>query len=120
VTSELFLEAILGSLGVGVVVLNRELSVQVWNAASHELWGLRAEEAEGQPFLELDIGLPVERLSAPIRSVLASEDGIQELDVEAVTRRGKRIDCRVRVLPMTDGSDKPYGAILLTERLARD
>jgi two-component system CheB/CheR fusion protein len=108
VTSELFLEAILGSLGVGVVVLNRELSVQVWNAASHELWGLRAEEAEGQ------------RLSAPIRSVLASEDGIQELDVEAVTRRGKRIDCRVRVLPMTDGSDKPYGAILLTERLARD
>jgi two-component system, chemotaxis family, CheB/CheR fusion protein len=113
----MFFEGILGSLGVGVVVLDNELSVQVWNDSSHELWGLRPEEAEGEHFLTLDIGLPVERLKAAIRSALQSPNGTQELNVEAVTRRGKSIRCRVRVLPLTNNAGDSYGVILLTEEL---
>ena len=61
----LFLEGILSSIGVGVAVLDNDQRVQVWNGNAEEQWGLRADEVEGQHFLGLDIGLPVEHLRTP-------------------------------------------------------
>jgi len=109
----LFLEGILGSLGVGVVVLDRDRRVQVWNANSTHLWGLRAEEVEGQSFLDLDIGLPVDELRDSIRSVLSNDTDMLEQRVEAVTRRGKSVECRVRTLPLRASDGNVYGAIIL-------
>src|SRR3954452_16343353 len=48
-----FLAGVTGSLGVSVVVIDREYQVQLWNAMSDELWGLRSHEAEGKNFMEL-------------------------------------------------------------------
>jgi two-component system CheB/CheR fusion protein len=109
----MFLEGILGSLGVGVVVLDRERRVQVWNANSTELWGLRAEEVEGQAFLELDIGLPVERFKDSIRKILSGDAEMLEQEVEAVTRRGKSVECRVRTLPLRASDGEVLGAVIL-------
>ena len=39
----------------------------VWNRQAEELWGLRPEEAVGQHFLNLDIGLPTDQLRPLIR-----------------------------------------------------
>src|SRR5262249_42643993 len=58
-----FLTSILGSLRAGVVVIDRNLKVAIWNRRSEDLWGLRSDEAVGQPFLGLDIGLPTENLA---------------------------------------------------------
>jgi two-component system, chemotaxis family, CheB/CheR fusion protein len=109
----LFLEGILGSLGLGVVVLDRDQAVQVWNANSTELWGLRPEEAEGQHFLSLDIGLPVERLRDPIRAMLNGDKAQSEYEVDAVTRRGRKVSCRVRIMPLQRDGHELYGVILL-------
>jgi two-component system, chemotaxis family, CheB/CheR fusion protein len=109
----LFLEGILGSLGVGVVVLDSEGCVQVWNANSYELWGLRAGEVEGQHFLSLDIGFPVEALKEPIRRVQREEAEELELEVEAVDRRGRTIACQVRLLPLKGPDGAVHGLILL-------
>jgi two-component system CheB/CheR fusion protein len=110
----MFLEGILGSLGVGVAVLDGQHRVQVWNANSTELWGLRAEEVEGQPFLDLDIGLPVDRLKDSIRKVLAGDADMLEDEVEAVTRRGKTVECRVRTLPLRASAGDVQGVVILT------
>ncbi|MGH2763947.1 MAG: CheR family methyltransferase [Thermoleophilaceae bacterium] len=109
----LFLEGILGSMGVGVVVLDAELCVQVWNANSTDLWGLRRDEVEGQHFLGLDIGFPVERLKDPIRRILSGDDERGELEVEAVTRRGRTIPCVVRLMPLRSESGNMHGVILM-------
>ena len=53
-----FMESILASMRGGVVVVDRELKVQVWNARAEDLWGLRPDEAEHRHLLSLDIGLP--------------------------------------------------------------
>jgi two-component system CheB/CheR fusion protein len=109
----LYLEGILRSIGVGVVVLDRQQRVQVWNANSTELWGLRPDEVDGRHFLELDIGLPVGTLKEPIRRVLQDDTPVVEELVEAVTRTGKAVRMRVRTLPLRRGEGRPYGAILL-------
>jgi two-component system, chemotaxis family, CheB/CheR fusion protein len=114
----LLLEGILGSLGVSVVVLDTELRVQVWNANSTELWGLLADEVEGERLLELDLGLPVRELREPLQAVLSGEAESRKLTVEAVTRRGRHVECEVATAPLRDGGGTIAGAIMLTE-LAR-
>ncbi|MBV8559633.1 MAG: PAS domain-containing protein [Acidimicrobiia bacterium] len=110
-----FLESILGSLGSGVIVLSRQFTVRVWNKISEELWGLRADEVAGQQFFGLDIGLPVDELSQPIRSALTNPDGSSEVQVAAVNRRGRALECNVRISPLKGDGQAADGVILLVD-----
>ena len=112
-----FLEAILTSLRAGVVVLSTELHVRVWNRQAEELWGLRQEEAVGQHFLNLDIGLPTDLLRSLIRRTLADENGPQETTVRAVDRRGRSIDVRVLASALRSTPTDVRGIILTMERI---
>jgi two-component system, chemotaxis family, CheB/CheR fusion protein len=109
----LFLEGILGNLGLGVVVLDSEQRVQLWNNSASELWGLRDSEVIGAHFLTLDIGLPVEKLKAAMRRALSPEGEATEQTLAAVNRRGREFRCQVQVMPLTDSKGEVYGVILL-------
>jgi PAS domain S-box-containing protein len=98
-----FLESILGSIHAGVVVTDRELSIQAWNDEATELWGLRSDEVHGQHLMNLDIGLPLERVMPLLRATLA-ESSVQEDVLEATNRRGKAIKCLVRTSTSTERS----------------
>jgi two-component system, chemotaxis family, CheB/CheR fusion protein len=114
--ANLFLEGILTSLGVGVAVLDAERRVQLWNEDATELWGVRAEEAIGKAFGELDIGLPVRDLEAALVAALQLGGRTESIEVNAVNRRGKAISCRVRVLSLVVPGRvgrEAVGAILL-------
>jgi two-component system CheB/CheR fusion protein len=110
-----FLESILGSLDAAVVVLDQELRVSAWNDGAYELWGLRGEEVQGTHFMNLDIGLPVEKLRTPLRKMLASGEADQPITLEATNRRGRTIQCRVRLSPLVDGAQAPRGLIVFME-----
>jgi two-component system CheB/CheR fusion protein len=112
-----FLEAILTSLNSAVVVVDRDVRIQVWNRHAQELWGLRPDEVEGEHLMNLDIGLPVERLHQPIRACLAGEPA-QPATMPAVNRRGRAVDCVVRVTPLLGTDDDVIGVIVLMD--ARD
>ena len=114
-TSNAFLESILSSLKGGVAVVDDELRVLAWNSHAAELWGLREEEVEGKHLLNLDIGLPLERLRPVLRSCLSGEADNKVLTVDAVNRRGKTIRCQVTCTPLMSGGDGVRGAILLME-----
>src|SRR5690606_26611922 len=53
-----YLEGVLSSLRLGVVVLDANLRVCSWSRGAENLWGLRAGEVDNQSFFELDFGLP--------------------------------------------------------------
>ena len=109
-----FLESILRSLGSAVIVLDRKFEVERWNQQARELWGLIEDEVRGTHFLNLDIGLPVDELRGPIRDVAngRSENGTVEL--AAINRRGRPVDVKVQLSPLTRGNDVD-GVILVME-----
>jgi two-component system CheB/CheR fusion protein len=111
-----FLESVFTSVRAGVVVLDRERRVLVWNSRAEELWGLRADEVEQAHFLNLDIGLPVGQLAQPIRDALAGDLPSYEAVVPCTNRRGRPIDCRVTIVPLLGrGDDRPRGVIIQME-----
>src|SRR3712207_6236737 len=83
-----FTEAILGSLGVGVVVVDAGQRVRVWNRHAEDLWGVRADEAVDQHVLGLDIGPPLDELRQPVRDVLTGARNADPLTPAAPDRRG--------------------------------
>jgi two-component system CheB/CheR fusion protein len=116
--SNAFLESILTSLKGGVIVVNRNLHVQIWNHKAEDMWGLRPEEAVEQNFLNLDIGLPVEQLRQPIRDCLSGPaGGCSEVVLNAINRRGRNIQCRVTCTPLIGEQGQIQGVILLMEEL---
>jgi two-component system CheB/CheR fusion protein len=112
-----FLESILTSLRGGVVVVDSELKVLVWNDNADDLWGLRANEAVGRNLLGLDIGLPVERLKQPMKDCLNGNRQFIELQVDATNRKGRSIDCRVTCSPLLGAQRDIRGAIVMMEDL---
>jgi two-component system, chemotaxis family, CheB/CheR fusion protein len=116
----LFLEGILGSLGMAVIVLDRDQSIQLWNSAASELWGLSDHEVLSQHILSLDIGFPVEQLKGAIRDAMAPEGRATDLMVDAVNRRGRSFRCRTQVMPLLDSAGQNYGAIVLMSDAGAD
>ena len=116
--SNAFLESILASLRSAVVVLDRDLRVQVWNAGAVDLWGLRADEAAGEYFFALDIGLPVQSLHASVKDVLNGRATTNSSVVGATSRRGRALQCRVRTAPLSGLGRAVAGVILVMEEEA--
>ena len=110
------LETILGSLGSGVVVVDANQSVLIWNRRAEDQWGLRSDETRGQSFANLDIGLPVARLLDPLRACLVGVPGSSHVVVNAIERRGRSVRCRVTFAPLRD-SNNITGAIMLMDEV---
>jgi two-component system CheB/CheR fusion protein len=109
-----FLASVLSGIQQGVVVVDRSLRVLAWSSRTTDLWGLRDDEVEGENLLNLDIGIPVQRLRDPIRHVLTGEQ-VADVELNGHDRRGKPVQVRVVVAPLENlpGADEPFGAILL-------
>ena len=112
-----FLQSILGSLHSGVAVLDNKIDIVAWNNSAEDLWGLRADEVTGQSFMNLDIGLPVEKLKASIRSCLMEQGAFEEAVLDAINRRGKTFKCRVSCTPIISADREHHGVILMMEEL---
>jgi two-component system, chemotaxis family, CheB/CheR fusion protein len=116
----IFLEGILGNLELGVVVLNDQQQVELWNRTAAEMWGLRDEEVVGVHFLSLDIGLPVQQLRDAIRAALADGGAGSDLMLEAVNRRGRTFECSVRVLPLRADGESHGVVLIMVESRVRE
>jgi len=108
-----FMNSILVSLRTGVVVVDGDSRVQAWNRQAEDMWGLREDEVRGKTLLNLDIGLPVDKLAQPLRECLNGEQ--RHLTLDATNRRGKKIKCRISCSTLKGAADENRGVILLLE-----
>ncbi|HET6855634.1 MAG TPA: CheR family methyltransferase [Streptomyces sp.] len=113
-TTRRLLGAVLHSMGDATAVVDAALRVTVWSQEAVDLWGLRADEAVGAELHSLDIGMPVARVAAVVRRLLAGEGGPQKLlAADAVNRRGRTVNLTVSVSLLGDREHNPRGAVLI-------
>jgi two-component system, chemotaxis family, CheB/CheR fusion protein len=112
-TTKAFLQALLTSLPAGVAVIDAGLHVRAWNRNAENLWGLREEEALGEHFLNLDMGLPTDGLRPLLRAVLSGERAREETTVEAINRRGRSIRVEVACTPLLSDTAGIVGVVVV-------
>ena len=110
-----FLESILSSLRVGVIVVDAGMHIQAWNHRAEDLWGLREDEVAGRHLMNIDIGLPVTELRQSVKDCLSGEQDYQEVKLKALNRRGHRIECTIICTPLKNRLTGIRGAIMLME-----
>ena len=113
-TYQQYTEAILRSTNSGIIVVDRDLKVRSWNRGSEGAWGLREEEVIDRGLAGLDIGLPVHQVAPAVQAVI---DGgaASNMEVNAVDRRGRPIQCRVRITSLVYPDRASHGAVLVVE-----
>jgi two-component system CheB/CheR fusion protein len=108
-----FLHSVLTSLNAGVAIIGDDLRVRAWNPVAEDLWGLREGEVVGEHFLNLDVGLPTERLRPLLRAVLSGESARENARVEAVNRRGRPVLVQVTGTPLLDRKNGTTGVVVV-------
>jgi two-component system CheB/CheR fusion protein len=112
-TTRAFVASTLRSLGSAVVVVDADLRVFVWGPGAEELWGLRADEATGRAFAELDIGLPVADVVPLLKQTLAGTPTRAEAVIAATNRRGRPVSMLLECLVLRDEEDDRQGVIMV-------
>ncbi|OBA80182.1 chemotaxis protein CheR [Mycobacterium sp. 1164966.3] len=112
-----FLGSLVNSVRLGLVVVDREMKVAVWNRGSEELWGLRADEATGESFTSLDIGLPLDTVLPLIGNAFVDPETSSQTVVDAINRRGRPARVRVMCSSFRADDGTVAGGLLLMEVL---
>jgi two-component system CheB/CheR fusion protein len=115
--SNAFLNSILASLTAGVIVVDRQFNILIWNQASENFWGLRAEEVQGQSLASLEIGLPVDQLGESIRNCLNGVNKQPNIIVKAMNRRGQTLDHQISFNVLIAIDQECLGVILFVEEI---
>ncbi|MBB6545285.1 CheR family methyltransferase [Nonomuraea rubra] len=119
-----FVSSVVRSLGDAVVVLDGDLRVVVWGPGAEELWGVRSDEAVGEPLSGLDIGLPLELLLPRLRTALADGSSplstVDGLVLDAVNRRGRPAPLTVQLSHLRTEDDAVHGLIMVMNILNAD
>jgi two-component system CheB/CheR fusion protein len=113
-----FLDSLANSIQFGLVVVDREMRVIVWNRGCEDLWGLRSEETIGSSLVSLDIGLPLAEVKPLIGRAFVDPDTTGEVVVDAVNRRGREARIRLTCSAFRSHEDSVSGALLLMDVLS--
>jgi two-component system CheB/CheR fusion protein len=106
----------LAGLRVGVAVVDRDLTILLWNHGAEELWGLHADAVQGQSLFNVGLGLPAEQLQ--IAGFLAGTVQRQEMTFDA-NCRGRAVRCRITFTPFLGPGGGRAGAVLVMEEAAK-
>jgi two-component system CheB/CheR fusion protein len=111
-----FMGSVLSSMNSGVAVVDSDMRLLAWTARAEDLWGIRTDEAVNEHLMNLDIGLPVERLRQPIRAQLADPElEPQAVVLDAVNRRGRQVEVRVTLTHIRDRGESMPAAMLVMD-----
>jgi two-component system CheB/CheR fusion protein len=110
-----FLESVVATLKGAVIVVDQDFKILLWNDRAEDLWGLRAEEVQSCTLMDLDFGLPVHELQAPLKQTLDGDGKKGKVTLDAVNRRGKRIRVHITPTRRLDDDGEVVGLVLLME-----
>ena len=113
--AKLFKDSLINSVQMGMVVVDREMKVILWNRGCEELWGLRADETTGTALTNLDIGLPLDTVRPLIGNAFVDPESSGEVVVEVVNRRGRPATVRITCTSFRSNEGMVGGALLLIE-----
>ena len=111
-----FLQSVLSSVGLAIVVLDDRLTVRSWNAAAEDMWGLRADEVRDEVFFGLDFGLPVAEIRGIVEQARTADVRTGPVEVPAIDRKGRALGCQIICSPLVGESG---GVVIIMEPIDR-
>jgi two-component system sensor histidine kinase AtoS len=112
---EQFIQNVVGSLGEGLIALDREGRVTAWNQTLETRYDVSAAEALGRTLFEINPALKGDALAEPLNRLLRGE--LERFTLEAMdhqTLRKGRVTLKIKA-SLLRHEGQPAGAVLLIE-----
>jgi len=106
-------QSIINSLEQGVVVLDRDNVIRIWNRAAERMWGFQAEHALGHDFFSLPNSTISQLPRAPFARILNGalhEDISEQVHLAAGTQVGL---ARLRLTPLKEATGEVTGVVAI-------
>ncbi|MBC8000925.1 MAG: PAS domain S-box protein, partial [Leptolyngbya sp.] len=113
--SNLFLHSILSSMTSIVVATNASFEIIAWNYRAQDVWGISEKEAIGCSLWDLDTGLPVHLLKAPLNKFKESAESTITIEIDGTSRRGKPVSAAVKVTRLSKLNGYGDGYLLMMD-----
>lgn len=106
-----FLGSIIDGLAAAVVVVDVDQRVRAWNEQASRLWDRSRGDVLGRPLAQLDLHLPMEVVTRPVRSMLAGEGAPEPRASSLDDDEGRPVTVTYAPLRGSDGTVE--GAVLI-------
>jgi len=110
-----FQESLLSSMHLGIVVLDKDNKVMLWNQWNERVWGLKADHVMGNSIYSLAFGLPHEKLKQPIRDVLLGDVKTLSIEISGKDLNADPLFYWVTFCRLSDNHKMIRGVILIIE-----
>lgn len=94
-------EMVLNSIDPSIIVTDSDLLVKTWNAAAADMLGCEEDEIVGRSLMNLDIGIPLERMADQFRDVIRTGKPADDT-LEYIDCWGKRTMVDVSMNPLME------------------
>ena len=110
-----FLEGVLASARVGVLVADAQLNVRRINPAARAIFQLGISEVEGRSLTQLPLWAMLEPRADAVRAAAAGGDGLHLSSVALPRKDGREMDVDVDVEPLRDprGAGPAHGVVVV-------
>jgi two-component system CheB/CheR fusion protein len=110
-----YLTAVLDAFDHAIVVVDPDLKVRTWNRRAQQRWGTGRQDVLRRSLLGLDLGLPMDELTAPLRSLLDGDDDEPVFEIDGGDGVGP---CSVRLAAVRSGPTRVDGVLLVVTAAA--
>lgn len=105
------LSAILQASPVGIVALDAQRKVQLWNASAERIYGYRANEVIGKAVPDMQV--PGDAGYATLRERIFSGERIERVETKRMRSDGRVIDVAISTAPLRDDNGEFMGTVAL-------
>lgn len=110
------LSTILQASPSGIIALDVQGLVQIWNPAAEEIFGYSEQELTGRPVPEM--GIPNDALYHEQRQRVLSGAGMVSYEAQRRRRDGSLVDVSISTAPLRDGKGVFFGTVALVRDIS--
>jgi PAS domain S-box-containing protein len=124
-TEQLKAEAVISNINEGVMVVNGDRKIQLFNRSAQELTGWDESSAQNIDYslvlqLKTSDDQPIPEQLDPFTEAWRTNASVVRDNLIMTTRAGRKIQLSLSISPMFDGSKHPTGAIALFRDISRE
>ncbi len=118
-------QALMSSISEGVMVVDVNGQIQLFNKAAQQLTGWDESSAQGIDYklvlqLRTSDDKEITSLNEPFQHVWSKHEPVVRDDLVATTRSGRKVQLSLSISPITDNNDAITGAIALFRDISRE
>jgi two-component system CheB/CheR fusion protein len=117
---DFYTQNIIQNISLGLIVIDRNNLITIWNQTSEGLWLIKAENAIGCDFFEIGLGERLAGIKERIDEVTRERRTVRIEALEVISYKGEKRFMDLTLVPLIDPNRELHGVIIISSDVTED